>query len=155
MRRLACNPDKCPLGLTLDRIWSCPAGFKAFSIAQVSLLFYFDWNLLGSALSFLNPLSHILQTQSERESAIYRQLCIIGRKWKQYVFSSSDIWYLTCSRGGCSMLLLRQLCLKLFHLNFSFSCLSRSRALFLHINHTIVPPRITHPGTISSIQTKI
>ena len=82
MRRLACNPDNCPLGLTLDRIWSCPADFKAFSIAPVSLLFYFDWNLLGSALSFLNPLSHILQTQSERESAIYRQLCIIGRKWK-------------------------------------------------------------------------
>ena len=154
MRRLACNPDKCPLGLTLDRIWSCPADFKAFSIAPVSLLFYFDWNLLGSALSFLNPLSHILQTQSERESAIYRQLCIIGRKWKQYVFFFRYL-VLDLLKGGCCMLLLRQLCLKLFHLNFSFSCLPRSRALFLHINHTIVPPRITHPGTISSIQTKI
>ena len=95
---------------------------------RIFIVFYFGWNLLGSALSFLNPLSHILQTQSEPESATFTHfICKI--------FEISDIRYLTCWRG--TVVVCRQLCLKLFHLNFSFSSLSGAGgALFLHINHT-------------------
>lgn len=116
-------------------------------------MFYFGWNLLGSALSFLNPLSHILQTQSEGKSAIFTHFATFEKKAKKNYFS--DFWYLILDllKGSGSMLLLGQLCLKLFHRNFSFSSLSGSRALFLHINHSMISQKLPLSWTIYTTQT--